>query len=912
MKSEAQIRQERIDVQLGKAGWTVGSRCLVEELLMSNGSGGGEAANEFADYALLNRLRIPIAIVEAKKSSRSPLEGERQASDYADRLLAKTGVEPFIFLANGNEVWFWNRRLGPPRRVSGFFSSEDLERLAFQSQHREMLNDGLIDSKIINRAYQEQAVKTVSERIAKGHRRFLLVMATGTGKTRTAVALVDLLQRYKWVQRVLFLADRRELVKQSLDAFKEHLPDIPRARIESGDIKTGARIYGATYPSMMASFRRLSPGFFDLIIADESHRSIYNRYRDILDHFDAIQLGLTATPTDFIDHNTFQLFNCEDGLPTFYYGYEEAVNDHHLVPYRPIHVAKTRFQIEGVEPGKLPAEFRRQLNEQGITDDELTFEGTDLERKVTNTGTTDALVREFMDVSIKDAVGTLPAKTIIFAMSHRHALEIYQGFNRLYPDLQRSGLAKVIDSHMERVEKTFDDFKNKDFPRVAISVDMLDTGVDIPAIRNLVFAKPVFSYVKFWQMIGRGTRLWTDPVSGERKRDFLIIDHWDSFAYFQVNKEGRSAPGASEPLPTSLFRRRLEKLQILTGRNDAAHVEATRSMLQSMLSAIPGDNINVAPHVDDLQRLASDASAWQTLDDITVTHLSRTIAPLLRFTTISGWATLQFENLIEELALAHLKADAEEITSLRDRVMDQLSRLPTELPEIAVHAEQLAWVQSSGFWDHLDYGRIMELQRTFAPLMRFRQRRESTDIVRLTLTDEIAQRHWIVFGPAGEGAFVEAYRNQVEGLIWELAEENPALRKVKEGQDLSPEELESVSSLLNRPDLFVSEERLREAYEQPRASLAEFLRHILKVAKLPSREEQISQAFDEWVRNHPRLNATQLMFVRTLRQAVLSHARILTIEELRQPPFNRIGEPTRLFSENELAELIELATSLAA
>lgn len=506
-------------------------------------------------------------------------------------------------------------------------------------------------------------------------------------------------------------------------------------------------------------------------------------------------------------------------MPTFYYGYEEAVHDGHLVPYRPIHVAKTRFQIDGVEPGRLPAELRRQLNEQGIDDEDLTFEGTDLERRVTNTGTTDALVREFMDVCIKDAVGTLPAKTIIFAMSHRHALEIYQGFNRLYPDLQRKGLAKVIDSHMERVEKTFDDFKHKDFPRVAISVDMLDTGVDIPAIRNLVFAKPVFSYVKFWQMIGRGTRLWTDPVSGERKRDFLIIDHWDSFAYFQVNKEGRAVSGATEPLPTSLFRKRLEKLQILAGRTETVQADATRDTLRSMLAAIPGENINVAPHVEELQRLNSNVTAWHPLDDALVAHLSRTIAPLLRFVTTSGWATLQFENLTEQLALAHLKADAEDVSSIRDRVVDNLSRLPTELPEVAVHAEKLAWAQSPGFWAHLDYARIMDLQNTFATLMRFRQRRESTDLVRLTLSDDIAHRHWIVFGPAGEGAFVEAYRNQVEGLVRELSEEHPSLRKLKEGQDLSAEELESVANLLNRPDLFVSEERLREAYEQPRAGL---------------------------------------------------------------------------------------------
>ena len=283
---------------------------------------------------------------------------------------------------------------------------------------------------------------------------------------------------------------------------------------------------------MMQVYDRLSPAYYDLIIADESHRSIYNKYKALLDHFDGLQLGLTATPTDYIDHNTFQLFECHDGLPTFYYSYEEAVEEDHLADYKVLE-ANTTFQIQGIKAGQLPAEVQRQLEEQGIELSEIDFEGSDLERHVTNTGTNDALVREFMDKSRKDATGTMPAKTIFFCMSHNHAKEIRKSFNRLYPDLQRKGFSEIIDSYMERAEDTLDDFKTKNMPRVAISVDMLDTGIDVPEILNLVFAKPVYSQVKFWQMIGRGTRRWTDPRTGWQKKDFLIIDHWNNFSYFK-------------------------------------------------------------------------------------------------------------------------------------------------------------------------------------------------------------------------------------------------------------------------------------------------------------------------------------------------------------------------------------------
>jgi len=919
MKPERQTRQKQIDLQLGRAGWAIGSRRLIEEFLVESVPSCGDekeeyrGSKEFADYALMDRFGRPLAIVEAKRSSRDPLEGERQAADYADALRAKHGVDPFVFLANGNEIWFWHRNLYPPRKVSAFLTEEDLLRLAHLDKFGKPLTGAMPLERIIDRAYQIEAVKTIAERIEAAKRSFLMVLATGTGKTRVAVALVELLQRQERIQRVLFLADRRELVKQALGAFKEHLPGAPRCWIEGGTIDKDAQIHLATYPGMMSLYQQLSPGYYDLIIADESHRSIYEKesYGGIFDHFDSLLLGLTATPTDFLDHNTFKLFDCPDDSPTFYYGYDEAVRDKHLVPYRPVHVARTGFQIEGLKPGELPPEVSKQVKDQGVNPEQFSFEGSDLEKKVTNTGTNDAIVREFMDNSIKDAVGTLPAKTIIFAVSHKHALEIYKSFNRLYPDLQRKGLAKVIDSAMERAEKTLDDFKNKNFPRVAISVDMLDTGIDVPAIRNLVFAKPVFSKVKFWQMLGRGTRTWTDPVSGQKKADFLVIDHWNNFDYFQVNKDGR-AGAVAEPLPSRLFRLRLEKLQILAGRADTPSIGHAVRQLRDLAATLPLDNINIAPHAEEIRLLANSDELWQELTDKSVAHLSHTIAPLLRFSMAGSYQELQFENQTEQLVLAHLKADAGEIAKLRERISEQLALLPANIPETKPHLEALAAAQTKAFWDNLSYARIMQLQETFAPLMRFRNRRPPGIFVKLTLPDQIRRRHWIIYGPSGEGSFADTYRAQVEAMVKNLAGDNPALQRLKRGEELSYEDFEAISAALNGPDLFVTEERLREAYHQPKASLADFLRHILNIAMLPSREESISKAFDEWVCHHPHLTATQLMFVRTLRKAVMQKAQITSVDALRKPPFSTIGDPEQLFDQTELHELFDLITAIAA
>lgn len=900
-RSEARTRTEIIDSQLAHAGWSTGRRTLVEEFLLRTGepdrSYGGE---QFADYVLLGSDGQPIALVEAKRSSRDEIAGKRQAADYADVIKARFGRDPFIFLTNGQEIQFWDRDRYAPRKVSGFYTRSDLERLRHQRQFAEPLGGILINGDIAGRDYQNEAIRRVTEGIDAAKRKFLLVMATGTGKTRTTIALVDTLLRSRRVQRVLFLADRRELVRQAMSEFKTHLPNESLARIEFGET-SDARIQFSTYPSMMQVYPRLSVGYYDLIVADESHRSIYQRYKAIFDHFDAIKLGLTATPTDYIDHNTFELFDCGDGAPSYYYSYEQAIADENLVNYRVLD-AQTNFQLQGIQGDALPEPLKQMARDQGVDLDELNFDGSDIEKGIINRGTNDAMVREFMDKSRKDVRG-LPHKSIVFAVSHAHAKRLYESFNRLYPELQRQGMAEIIDSQMERADATLDDFKYRAMPRVAISVDMLDTGVDVPSIQNLVFAKPVFSKVKFWQMIGRGTRLYTDKATGEIKKDFLIIDHWKNFAYFQLNPDGE-VDHPSVPLPVRLFRERLIRWQLEEAQARPSHTTVAR--LRAMLEALPHQAIDVRPHTETLDRLARE---WPQPEPSVVEQLSRVLAPLMRLVPGQSLDELQWGLWCERAALALLQGDVDQLMRLRDRMQETLRHLPDTIPEVRAQREALAYALSSGFWQHLDLLRLDDLQDRFASLVRFRVR-EGSQPVEINLPDHIAQRHWIIYGPTGEGAFADSYRDQVEAFVRRLADDHPVLAKLKRGEPMNNSELDAIATTLNQADLFITNETLRQAFDAPKASLVELLRHILcQDARLPDREARVKEAFDTFIVAHPRLRANQLAFLRAVKAAVLRHGRI-NRAALSQPPLAHVGNVEALFAPQDIDELIALTEKL--
>lgn len=901
--NEATTRAQLIDAQLAHAGWTKARRSLVEEfVLVGESPVGSFNGQQFADYVLLGGDGKPLAVVEAKRTLRDELAGKRQAADYADVIHAKFGQDPFIFLTNGKEIQFWDRQRYAPRHVSGFYTRDDLERLRHQLRFALPLAEVAINAEIAGRDYQNEAIRRITEGVTAARRKFLLVMATGTGKTRTTIALVDILLRAKRAQRVLFLADRRELVRQAMSEFKSHLPNESIARIESGET-SGARIQFSTYPSMMQVYSRLSVGYYDLIVADESHRSIYQRYRAIFEHFDAIQLGLTATPADYIDHNTFELFDCEDGAPSYYYSYEQAIADRNLVNYRVLD-AQTNFQLKGIQGDVLPEPLQQMARDQGVEIDELNFDGTEIEKGIINQGTNDSLVREFMDKSRKDARG-LPQKSIIFAVSHAHAKRLYQSFNRLYPELQRQGLAEIIDSHMERADASLDDFKFRHMPRVAISVDMLDTGVDVPSIQNLVFAKPVFSKIKFWQMIGRGTRLHTDQVTGESKKDFLIIDHWKNFAYFKLSPGGEVGH-SSEPLPVRLFRLRLEVWQLLHSQEPQAQsTRETVGALQTMLRALPRQSVNVRPYWDELDALAV---RWPEPSPSVLAHLL-TIAPLLRLAPLAGLDELLFRVWCERLTLGWLKGDVNEQLHARERIQNAVVSLADNVPDVQRVAEQRAWIRSTGFWQHLDLGRLAKLQDVFAPLMRYRTATPG-NTVEINLPDSITQRSWIIYGPTGEGAFAETYREQVEALVRRLADQLPELSKLKHGEDLSSEEIDRISATLNQADLFVTEDTLRKAFEAPTASLTDFLRHMLcEGVHVPNREERISAAFDAFIASHGYLRANQLNFLRAVKAAVQSRGRI-SLAALNEPPLSRVGRVESLFPRQDINELIAFANQL--
>lgn len=900
-RDEAQTRTEIIDSQLSRSGWSQSRRTLIEEFLLKTAKPESTDNDyQFADYILLGSDGKPIAVVEAKRSSRDELAGKRQAADYADAIKTQFVSDPFIFLTNGKEIQFWDRARYAPRKISGFYTRDDLERLRHQQQFAEPVCNVTINADIAGRDYQNEAIRRVTEGVDAAKRKFLVVMATGTGKTRTTIALVDTLLRSKRVQRVLFLADRRELVRQAMSEFKSHLPNESLARIESGET-SGARIQFSTYPSMMQVYSRLSVGYYDLIVADESHRSIYQRYKAIFDHFDAIQLGLTATPTDYIDHNTFELFDCGDGAPSYYYSYEQAIADQNLVNYRVLD-AQTNFQLQGIRGDTLPEPLKQMAVDQGVDIDELNFDGSDIEKGIINQGTNDAMVKEFMDKSRKDVRG-LPHKSIIFAVSHAHAKRLYEGFNRLYPELQRQGMAEIIDSHMERADATLDDFKYRTMPRVVISVDMLDTGVDVPAIQNLVFAKPVFSKVKFWQMIGRGTRLHIDKATGEIKKDFLIIDHWKNFAYFKLKPDGE-VEYPSEPLPVRLFRLRLEKWLLLHSQQQ--DTQTAIAALLAMLDALPRHSINVRPHWDDLDTLVRQ---WPEPSQSALEHLSKTIAPLMRFALLVCLEELQFRIWCERLTVACLKGDALERTKVQERIKEAVSSLADNIPEVQRVAEQRVWVQSAGFWQHLDTARLGTLQSVFSPLMRYRTSTPSRT-VEINLPDSITQRSWIIYGPTGEGAFAESYREQVEALVRRLAGQLPELAKLKQGEHLDDDELDQISKTLNQADLFVTEDTLRKAFEAPAASLADFLRHILcEGAHLPNREQRINAAFEAFIAAHGYLRANQLNFLRAVKAAVLRHG-CITRAALGEPPLSRVGRVETLFQPQDIDELINLANQL--
>jgi len=910
---EYQTRKEIIDKRLAEAGWDVENPTLVvsEQPVGYQATATGQG---YIDYVLLASDRTPIAVVEAKKSTTDAEKGREQAKQYADGLMKEGNQRPFILYTNGYDIFFWDDRRYPPRKVYGFFTKDDLERLRFQDQESKPLSAILINKDIAGRPYQIEAIRRVLEALSNSRRKALLVMATGTGKTRVAMALIDVLMRSNWVKRVLFLADRNELLKQANNAFKEHLPNAPRVRISSKNCPHDKRVYLATYPAMHKLYPKFSPAFFDLIIADESHRSIYKRYKEIFDHFDSYQLGLTATPIDFIERNTFKMFETDDGEPTYAYTLDEAIENDppYLVNFKVLNV-RTRFQLEGIKAGQLPTAIQKKLVEEGKDLEEIDFEGTDLEKKVSNSGTNELIVREFMENCIRDASGTKPGKSIIFAISHKHALRLEKIFNELYPEF-KGKLARVIDSHDPRASTDgglLDQFKDPNNElMVAISVDMLDTGVDVPECVNLVFAKPVFSRAKFWQMIGRGTRLCENLFGpGKDKEEFLIIDYWNNFAYFKMAPDGKE-PAKTESVPERLFRARLEKAEAAIATGNGEILAKTIKEIRQDIDALPDDTVNVKEKASHVAEVREEA-AWYGIDNNFIAKLRAQILPLMRTRSAEDFDALKLDTDITVIQTALLNDDNENLEIGREKILKKVGELPLTLNQVRAKEDLIIKVKSEALWNTLNEEKLEELRLGLRNLMKHRQKvRHQT--VQLDLADMTLVKEWVEFGPEMERAHVDEYRALVEQTIKDLVDVNPVLQKLVEGQELDEYDVLSLADILRSEDPYITEELLQRVYDNKTARFIDFIRHILGLQKLKTRTEVISKAFDAFISHHNDYSADQIRFIQTLKTFILEQGKAEKVDLINKPFTNIHPSGIRgVFNPSQINELLEFVSQIA-
>ena len=642
--SEAETRSKLIDDQLLAAGWKVGVHGQstdevgqeVPVLHQPTASGTG-----FADYVLYSPVDgKPLAVIEAKKTAADSIQGQTQARLYADGIEKECGHRPVIFFTNGYEINIWDDAKGePPRPVAGFYSRDSLEYSIFQRSRKPILGALYPKEFITDRFYQIGAIKRTAERFDQRKRHALIIQATGTGKTRVAISLSELMIRAGWAKRILFICDRKELRKQADETFEEFLPGEPRiiVRRNTADDRNG-RIYLATYPAMMRCFADFDSGFFDLIIADESHCSIYNRYRDLFRHFDAYQVGLTATPLKFVFRNTYRLFGCENEDPTAHYSYEEAIG--HEPPYLcPFKVVRhtTKFLREGIKYKDLTPAQREQLEDQVEDPTSVSYKGTDMSRTVFNEDTELKILRNLMEKGIRNADGTRLGKTIIFARSHLHAKLLVKLFDREYPQYGGDFCAR-IDNYEPRAEQLITDFKSKDGSKnltIAVSVDMLDTGIDVPEIVNLVFAKPVKSYAKFWQMIGRGTRLCRDLFGyGQDKEFFLIFDHWGNFEYFDELKK-EEEPSRPTSLTEQLFEARIQLGEAALAMQDPEALKLATRLIAEDIASLPEKCLEVKEKWRSVHAMMKPGVV-EDFQPATLAMLRQDILPLMRWRDIRG------------------------------------------------------------------------------------------------------------------------------------------------------------------------------------------------------------------------------------------------------------------------------------
>jgi len=883
---EAETRDLFIDVLLAEAGWPLSDtrdrEYEVSGMPVPTGSTREVPARGtgYVDYLLWGADGLPLAVVEAKRTSKSAQVGQQQAKLYADCLEQQFGRRPVIFYTNGYEHWIWDDAAGyPPREVQGFYTRDELELTIQRRRTRLPLTNAPINATIVERPYQRRAIKAIDDAFDRKQREALLVMATGSGKTRTIIALVDQLMKNNWVKRVLFLADRTALVSQATNVFKAHLPAATTVNLVTEKAADG-RVYVSTYPTMMnliddidGGLRRFGPGYFDLIVIDEAHRSIYQKYRAIFAWFDAMLVGLTATPKDEVDHNTYRLFHLEDGVPTDAYGLDEAVREGFLVPPRGV-IVGTKFLRQGIRYDGLSEAEKDEWDsldwgEDGPPD---AIDSEELNRFLFNEDTVDKVLATLMTDGYKVAGGDRLGKTIIFAKNQAHAEFIERRFNEQYPEYG-GAFARTITHNITYPQSLIDDFSQPDkAPHIAISVDMLDTGIDVPDVVNLVFFKVVRSKSKFWQMIGRGTRLRPDLFGlGEDKRDFLVFDFCGNLEFFS-----QDLPGSEGSNQKSLTQRLFEtRLGLVVGL-DAVSTErglrqSTARWLQEVVAGMNLDNFLVRPHRRQVERWAA-WERWGSLSTDDAAEVLHHLAGLPSAVRDPDEDAKRFDLLVLRRQLAQLEGDAIAAERIREAVQAIAAALLTKraIPSVAQQLLLLDDVAGDEWWVDVTLPMLELARLRIRGLVRFVERTRQNPVY-TDFEDTLDDPTSIELPQVTPALNWERFRAKAAAYLREH-EDHVALQRLRRNKQLTPEDLASLEEMLlasgagARSDITTASERA--------GGLGLFIRSLVGLDRVAATE-----AFGHYL-DETQFSVDQLRFVS------------LIVDELTA---NGIMEPTRLF-----------------
>ncbi|OCH81140.1 DEAD/DEAH box helicase family protein [Gordonia sp. UCD-TK1] len=911
---EARTRSDIIDLLLREAGWDVDAPRVREYPV----TGMPDDKNGFVDYVLWGTDGLPLALVEAKRTSKEATIGQHQAKLYADCLETMHGQRPIIFYTNGFDTWLWDDTNYPPRQVEGFYTCDELMLEIQRRATRKKLGDVDINRTIVERPYQTRAIRNVTEGFEINRQRAaLLVMATGSGKTRTVIALSDMLMRANWAKRILFLADRKALVKQAVNAYKTFLPDASPVNLLT-EKNTDGRIYVSTYPTMMGLIndldngrRRFGPGHFDLVVIDEAHRSVYQKYRRIFEYFDSYLLGLTATPKDEIDYNTYQLFNLETGVPTDDYSLDEAIKDGYLVPPRAVTVPLA-FPRSGIKYDDLSDEEKKRWEGEDwgedVDPDEFPDEVSSeaVNKWLFNTDTVDKALEVLMTRGHRVAGGDRLGKTIIFAKNQKHADFIAQRFDHNYPQYNGK-FAAVITHAVSHGQDLIDQFSQPTSdPHIAISVDMLDTGVDVPDVVNLVFFKPVRSKTKFWQMVGRGTRLRPDLYGpGQDKTDFFIFDLCGNVEFFNAHP----AP-AEARLPASLserlFTARTDFVWALDRSRTSSELrEQVTDVLHTQVAGMDLDNFLVRPRRRQVE-VYRDRNEWESLTEQKVRDIVDNLADLPTTVRDTDEMAKRFDLIVLRGQLAVIEADDTTLERQEDKVRVIAEGLLEQLtiPKIKAKEELLREVASEEWWEDVTPEMLEDARKELRSLVGLLEKTKQPVIytdLQDTFNGDVTE---VDMPNMATGTDKERFNAKIRDYL-RRQPDNLALQKLRTGKPLTQNDLDSLDELLARCGAG-SQKEIQQAIDDARG-LPRFVRSLVGLER-----DTVNETFGEFV-SDTNATADQIHFIGLIVDFLTRHGEMEPAQLFERPFTDSAPQgPTQVFDTERVSRLVQVIEHLSS